>query len=286
MEQTKPGRSGSPFLLAVCLVAAGFVALSIHVGALLLGDPYPVSNPPQWARWLNGSSMFMALLTVLNLARSKLKRYGTSVQIAMLFGIVSAIGETLRGTIMNGFASKAWAFAFLGLPEQLVRNALITLLCVLAAGCARSRISVIIAGLLLGALYSATAPMIFAPFADLKTHFSYMDRPEVYSFPYPLSFQIPAYLMFLEPVIGAAALASLIWDKLPGAVLIRALTLGLLVALVKGVVIMTLLFSFFMEVTPAAGMLSFAQFLFEFLTLGFFTGLAWYRFGPSTRITR
>lgn len=128
--------------------------------------------------------------------------------------------------------------------------------------------------------------MIFAPFADLKTHFAYLDRPEVYSFPYPLSFQIPAYLMFHEPVIGAAVLASLIWDQLPGPVLVRALTLELLVAFIKGVVVMTLLFSFFMEVTPAAGMLSFAQFLFEFLALGFLTGVAWNRFGPSTRIAR
>lgn len=139
MEQTKPGRTGNPLLLVLCLVATGFVALSIHVGALLLGDPYPGSSPPQWARWLNGSSMFMALLTVLNLARPKLERYGTPVQTAVLFGIVAAIGETMRGTIMNGFASKAWTFAFLGLPEQLLRSALIALLCVFAVRWARSR---------------------------------------------------------------------------------------------------------------------------------------------------
>lgn len=91
--------------------------------------------------------------------------------------------------------------------------------------------------MLITAFMTLAGPFIFAPLSGLQAHFAYLERPEVYEFPYPLSFQIPAYLMFLEPVAGATALAYLIWDRLPGTPAVRALILALLVSLVKGVLV-------------------------------------------------
>ncbi|WP_277667564.1 hypothetical protein [Novosphingobium lindaniclasticum] len=279
---TTSAQSGSRMiLLLLSLVAAGFISLSIHVGALLLGDPYPSSNAPQWARWFNSFSSYFGILLILLLARPKLQGLKFLTQTLILFGIVAAIGETLRGTVMNGFASKAYAYAFLGLPDLLLRSFVVALLCTAAIRWVRSPLSLTIAAMLVTVIVKLAGPVIFGPLAGLQAQFAYLERPEVYDFPYPLSFQIPAYLMFLEPVVGATALAYLIWDRLPGTPLARALSLGVLVALVKGVVGMTFLFIFYMDMSPLAGMVSYGQFLLEFLALGFLTGLAWNYFGPA-----
>lgn len=265
------------------LAAAGFVALSVHVGALLLGVPFPISSPPSWARWLNGFSSYVGLLIILLLARPKLQGLRFVSQALILFAIVAAIRETLRGTVMNGFASKAYAYAFLALPDLLLRSLVVALICTTAMRWVRSHMSLVVTAILITSFMTFAGPIIFAPLSSLQAHFAYLERPEVYEFPYPLSFQIPAYIMFLEPVAGATALAYLIWDRLPGTPVVRALILALLVSLVKGLVGMMLLFSFYMDMSPLAGIVSYGQFTFEFLALGFLTGLAWHRFGPVAK---
>jgi hypothetical protein len=80
------------------------------------------------ARWLSRSGVFIALLIVLKLARPKIDRHGAVVMALVPIGILAALNETLRMTFMNGYASKAYAFSFIGLSELLACNALITLL--------------------------------------------------------------------------------------------------------------------------------------------------------------
>jgi hypothetical protein len=108
-----------------------------------------------------------------------------------------------------------------------------------------------------------------------------MKHEDIYQFPYPLEVMIPAYLTFLEAVIGATLIAALIWDRLPGPVAIRAATLGVIVATIKGILGATLLLSFFAVEPVGIAMLGYSQFLFEFLALGAFVGLAWHQFGVS-----
>jgi hypothetical protein len=122
-------RVGRPASLVLCILFSRFVALSIHIGALAVGIPHPgMPTPPDWARWLSRSGVFIALLIVLKLARPKVDRHGAVVMALVPIGIVAALNETLRMTFMNGYASKAYAFSFIGLSELLARNALITLL--------------------------------------------------------------------------------------------------------------------------------------------------------------
>lgn len=56
---------------------------------------------------------------------------------------------------------------------------------------------------------------------------------------------------------------------------------SLLVAFVNGVIVATFLFGFFMAGSVALGVLSYSEFLLEFLALGFFISLAWGRFGAD-----
>ena len=268
-----------PLALVLSLLLAGFVALSIHVGMLSLGVAYPQSAPPRWSRWINAFSSVSALLIVLTLARPKIGRYSLTIRWLIAFAVLVMIQETLRGGVMNGVVTGGWTFSLIVLIEPAARALLISLVCVVAARWVRSAVSLVMVGIVATALLIIAQLPIAEWFAPLTEHFAYLSRPDAYQFPYPAAVMIPAYLSFIEAVVGATLLTCLIWASIPGHPIVRAAALGLLVALIKGVVVATFLFAFFTDADPLTGMLHYSQFLLEFLALGVLVGLAWARFG-------
>lgn len=267
-------------MLLLALAAAGVVALSVHIVMLSLGVPFPVSTPPIWARWLNSASSAVAILVFVNLARPRLDRWAFLPRLILTFVVLITVRETFRSTIMAGVVTSAWMFsAITMLPTVLAGLFLFALLCTIATKWARSVTSTIVAGLVVSGIYVLVQPFIGQALLPLVERFAALSHDDLYALPYPLIVMVPAYLTFAEAVLGATIMAALIWDQLPAGQWKRAFILALLVASVKGVTVATFLFSFFTDGSVALGMLSYSQFLLEFLALGFLVGLAWGRFG-------
>lgn len=265
--------------LLLGLAAAGIVALSIHVVMLSLGVPFPSAAPPTWARWLNSASSAIATLYFLNLARPRIERWGFLPRLLITFVVLVTVRETFRSAIMAGVVTSAWTFSAISmLPVALAGLFILALLCTIAMSWARSSLIMGVVGLVVSGIYVFVQPLIGQAFAPVIESFAALSHDDLYTPPYPLVVMIPAYLTFAEAVLGATIIAALIWDQLPAGRWKRAMIVALLVSLVKGVIVATFLFSFFTDGSVARGVLSYSQFLFEFLALGLLTGLAWGKF--------
>lgn len=271
-----------PLMLAASLAAAGAIALTVHVAMLASGIPFPLSQPPAWARWLNLSLGIGAVFVVLGLARAQLERHGFVARTLILFVLLLTIRETARGGIMGGVVTTAWAYSAVGLAEPLVRVLIYAALCVAAVRWVRGGWSLALVALTTGAVFMGAQTLASMAFAPLMEQVAALARPAQYAFPYPFHVTLAAYVTMLEPVFGTALLLALVWSQIPGSKPVRVLAAALLVALLKGILGSTLLYSFFMQQPPLAGMLSYSQFLFEFLVLGLLAALAWDAFGPGS----
>lgn len=273
-----------PLLLAASLVLAGAIALTIHVAMLAWGIPFPMSSPPAWARWLNLSLAIGAVFVVLRVAGPAFAQRGFVARTLIVFFLLLTIRETARAGIMSGVVTSGWAYSAIGLIEPVARILIQAVLCVAAVRWVRGGVSLVFAASAAGAVCMGGQLLAGMALAPLMEHFAWLARPALYVFPYPFHVTLAAYLTMLEPVIGATLLLALVWERLPGTKLARLLTAALLVALLKGIVGITLVFSFFMQQPPLEGMLSYSQFLFEFLALGFLAALAWDAFGPGIKV--
>lgn len=272
-----------PLLLAASLALAGAIALTIHVGMLAAGIPFPLSQPPAWARWLNLSLATGAVFVVLRLAGPDFARRGFLARTLIVFALLLTIRETARAGIMSGVVTTGWAYSALGMIEPVTRLLIQAVLCVAAVRWVRGGVTLVIAALATAAVCLGGQALAGMALAPLMEHFAWLARPAQYVFPYPFHVTLAAYVTMLEPVIGAALLLALVWHRLPGTKMARLLASALLVALLKGIVGVTFLFGFFMKQPPLEGMLSYSQFLFEFLALGFLAALAWDAFGPGVK---
>lgn len=282
----RQAKARSIITLLFWLAAAGSAALSIHIAMLSSGVPFPVSQPPVWARWLNNASCVVAILVFLDLARPQIDRWGFPSQLLVTFVVLVTVRETFRGAIMAGMVTSAWTFSIISIvPAELVKLFVLALLCMTATNRARSILSLIVAGTVIAGIYVFVLRLANWLFAPIIEHFAMLSHDDVYTFPYPLVVMIPAYLTFAEAVFGATIIAALIWDQLPAGRWTRPVIVALLVASMKGVTIATFLFCFFTTGPVAPGILSYSQFLLEFLVLGFLTGLVWARFGEALAAT-
>lgn len=271
-----------PLLLATSLVLASAVALTVHVAMLAAGIPFPQSQPPDWARWLNMAIAVGAVLVFLKLAAPAFKERGWLARTLITFVLLLATRETTRVAIMSGVVTTGWAFSIFGLVEPLIRLLMQAALCVAVVRWVRSGWSLALVALVTAALCMGGQELVGMALAPLKAHAAALALPALYVFPYPFHVTLAAYATMLEPAAGATLLLALVWQRLPGSKALRLLAFALLFALLKGIVGVTLLFSFFMQQAPLAGMLSYGQFLLEFLTLGWLAALAWDAFGPRT----
>ncbi|MDY0977187.1 hypothetical protein SOM61_19660 [Massilia sp. CFBP9012] len=272
-----------PLLLAASLVLAGAIALTIHVAMLAAGIPFPLSQPPAWARWLNLSLAIGAVFVVLRLAGPDFARRGFQARTLIVFALLLTIRETARAGIMSGVVTTGWAYSAIGLIEPVAKVLIQSVLCVAAVRWVRGGVSLVVVALATAALCMGGQALAGMALAPLMEQFASFARPAQYVFPYPFHVTLAAYLTMLEPVIGATLVLALVWQRLPGTKIARLLTAALLVALLKGIVGVTFVFSFFMKQPPLEGMLSYSQFLFEFLALGFLAALAWDAFGPAVK---
>jgi hypothetical protein len=220
--------------LSVCLIAAGFVALSIHVAMLAAGVPFPSTRPPIWARWIAQSVSVASVLAFLALALPRLRHLDYLRRTLLTFVLLAALKETLRGAIMNGVVTTGWLFSATTLIQPLVRALIVAALCVFAMRWARSGIRLIAIALVVGAISVGASMLSGIVLAPLTARFAALSRPDLYEFPYPLQVMIPAYLTFLEPVIATVVMAAMTWPRLPAGRMSRVASFAALVATTTG----------------------------------------------------
>lgn len=260
--------------------------MSVHVGLLAAGVPFPLPQPPVWAQWLNEFFMAGALLAFLKLAHPSMAHRSIMARTIIAFVIMAAIQETLRVGIMSGVVTGAWAYSAIGLIRPLIRVAIVALSCVVAVRWVLGIPSLLIAALAIGAISTAARKLVAHALEPLIQHFAWLARPDLYAFPYPFHVTVAAYLSFGEAVAGAVLMTVLIWDGLPRSRSVRVLIIAFLVALLKGVIGNMLLYSAFTGGSVLVGVLSWSQFLLEFLILGALVALAWDVFGRDREPAR
>lgn len=269
-------------LLIAALALAGAVSLSIHVVMIeALGVAYPEDGgTPTWAKFANMAGTVIAMLAFYRLARPPLERRGPLARWLIVFAVLAMVKETLRGLVMDGVVTGAWAFAVL----KEVPSTLLMLLIAAAVVAVGSRLSSWVALLSVGVVIAAAAffaaqPAIGAAYGPWLQSMASLAHDDLYQLPYPIQVMVPAYLTFAEPVLGCAVVAALIWPRLSQRPWLRIGQFALLITLIKGVVVRTLVYSAFMKAPLGAAMLSQGQFGLEFLALALLTGLIWQSWG-------
>ena len=275
-----------PGLLFVTLGLAGVVAMSVHVGLLAAGVPFPRPQPPVWAQWLNECFIAGALLAFFKLAHPSTAHRSIMARTIIAFVIMAAIQETLRVGIMSGVVTGAWAYSAIGLIRPVIRVAIVALSCAVGVRWVLGIPSLLIAALVIGAISTAARKLVAHALEPFIQHFAWLARPDLYAFPYPFHVTVAAYLSFAEAVAGAVLMTVLIWDGLPRSRPVRVLIIALLVAHLKGVIGNTLLYSAFTGGSVLLGVLSWSKFVLEFLVLGALVALAWDAFGRDREPAR
>lgn len=277
--QRRMRRPRRPLLLLAGLLAAGFVALSVHVVMLYSGVPFPIPQAPLWARWLNLTLIVGGTLLFLWYAAPRLAHLGTPGRTLVTFVTLATIQETLRNAIMTAVVTGGLLQPSIALLGPIVRTLATALICVVAARRVKGRLSIVIVAPIAAAVALGASLAINWALSPVLQYGARFAQPDLYQAPYPFHVTLAAYITFVEAIVGATLMTAMVWGQLPGSKMARLLTLAVLAALLKGVVGGTFIYGFFTGPSVLIGMFSWSQFLLEFLVLGFLIGVAWEMFG-------
>ncbi len=272
------------FLLFVTIFILGMItALSAHVVMLQgLHVPYPDQSPvPQWMRLLNGAVTFDALVLLCIFARSSTGQMKPAMQALVVFLVFAMTRETLRGTIMNGVVTTGWSYAFLAASPNVVYLAIQAFAAVL---CARwlETYKALLAGLAtFGILALAVQPAIGWLANPVIGRYAYLAHDEVYRMPYGMHVLVPAYLTYLEPGLGCVAAYALTSRSIGQNAVKRVAGFAMLYLTIRGVLLATLFWSFYLKTRLIVSFMSEGQFLLEFLILALFVAIGWELVVPS-----
>ena len=257
------------------------VSLSVHVFMLqVLRIPFPdFDRVALWARLANTALAVFALIVACSAAQPRLGRFSKGAQCIIVFILYAMLKESLRGILMNGVVTRGWGFDLVaGLPSLAYAFALCTLTVSLAPALRSLSARVSGAAVLTGIATFAIRPALGILFAPALKAAAHLDHPEVYAFPYGWQVLIPAYITYAEPVIACMCLAYLIWDSLSPKAGMRILQFCFLILSIRGMLLPTLIYSFYGKAKLPVEMLSESQFLFETVALAVLTAITWHIF--------
>lgn len=267
-----------PLLLLAGLLAAGFVALSVHVVMLYAGVPFPLPQAPLWARWLNLTFIVGGTLLFLWYAAPRLAHIGTPGRTLVTFATLATIQETLRSAIMTAVVTGGLLQPSIALLGPIVRTLASALICVVAARRVSARLSIVVVAPIAAAVAMGASLAINWALSPVQQYAARFAQDDLYQAPYPFHVTFAAYITFVEAIVGATLMTALVWDQLPESRMTRLLTLAVLAALLKGLVGGAFIYGFFTGPSVLIGMFSWSQFLLEFLVLGYLVGVAWEMF--------
>lgn len=278
-------------ILAVGLVITAFLALGSHDLAIAhLGIPYPSDGDvPPWARFLGQVVRLGAMVYVCRLARWYLDKRST-VLAATIFGLlIVLLQETLRVIVVDNIVSDGWIdLRWVHLLMNRLPNALLSfysgaIAVVIARKIGSDRhVRLLIAIAVASAIGYFGLLLALTAVSDLITAaLQLTEVPEVHTMPYGIYVYKYIYGMFIEPTISSFALIYLLWPALNGSKPRRIAIFVFLMLLMRGRVIATGLFSFWIKDSWALAFAAEGQFFIETLILAALTGLTWAAITPE-----
>ncbi len=278
-------------ILAVGLVITAFLALGSHDLAIAhLGIPYPSDGDvPPWARFLGQVVRLGAMVYVCRLARWYLDKRST-VLAATIFGLLIVfLQETLRVIVVDNIVSDGWIdLRWVHLLMNRLPNALLSfysgaIAVVIARKIGSDRhVRLLIAIAVASAIgYFGLLPALTAVSDLITAALQLTEVPEVHTMPYGIYVYKYIYGMFIEPTISSFALIYLLWPALNGSKPRRIAIFVFLMLLMRGRVIATGVFSFWIKDSWALAFAAEGQFFIETLILAALTGLTWAAITPE-----
>jgi hypothetical protein len=281
-------RSSSDWIIAgalACVIAV--LALGSHDVAIShLGVPYPdEGGVPNWAKYLGQVVRLATMVYVCHLARWRLDRMGIA-KAAFTFGVlVILLQETFRVIVVDNIVSDGWvdhrwiALLMTRLPSALSSFYSGAVAVLIARTLRRRSIwAVIITVLVVAAIgFCALLPMLkgAAGWIDAALHLA--EAPEVHKPPYGFYVYKYIYSTFIEPTIACFVLVYLLWPSLNGSTPQRAASFVVLMLLMRGRIIATALFSFWIKASWPLAFAAEGQFFVETLVMAALSAIAWAR---------
>jgi hypothetical protein len=267
-----------PRLVAGIFLTA-VIALSVHVVMLqILGVPFPdLSVIVPSFKFLIRTVATLGLIFLWQFAGQNL-RWSFFKQWGALFLIATMLTETLiRGPFMEGYCTTALVFAFVSNTQKVLTIALSSAMIVAATPRLPLAWQKVVAAAAITALtVFAVSPLlgwIMGPVIQSISHLA--PQSEWCVLPYGANVLAPAYLTFLEPVLGCLAAAILVWDRLSPSRRLRFAQFTLMVLAIKNQLLMPFVYAVFAKVPFLQALTSEGQFALEAIALVVLTGLTW-----------
>jgi hypothetical protein len=254
------------------------VSLSIHVVMLqVLGIPFPeFGGVKSWAAFLNTTLAVLSVGIFYDFARPRLARFSKPIIYLVVFLLYVMLKETFRGMLMNGVVTGDWLYDIIaGLPSLISGFVLTSLVVLIMPRLSTKRMKLVGAPAIAALMMFGIKPLLGIVFASALKTAAPLDHADLYSFPYGWHVLVPAYISYAEPVIACTLVGALIWQCLSTNTAVRFSQFILLVLLMRGMLLPTLIYSFYSKMPVASAMLSQSQFLFETIALAALTGLTW-----------
>jgi hypothetical protein len=275
----------SSAILALGFIATAFLALGSHDLAIAhLGIPYPEDGDvPPWARYIAQLVRLAAMVYVCHLASWYLNKRSTLLAAAIFGLLIVLLYETLRVIVVDNIVSDGWVdLRWVYLLMTRLPNALLSfysgaVAVVIARKIGSDRpiallVAVVIAG---GVGYFVLLPALKSIADMITAALRLKEAPEVYQMPYGIYVYKYIYGMFIEPTIASFALVYLLWPSLEGSKVRRVAMFVVLMLLIRGRIVSTGLFSFWIKGSLAMAFAAEGQFLIETFVLAALTGLTW-----------
>ncbi|WP_260596778.1 hypothetical protein [Sphingomonas endolithica] len=272
-------------ILAFGMIITAFLALGSHDLAIAhLGIPYPNDgDAPPWARYVGQVVRLGAMVYVCRLASWYLDRHNIYFAAAFFGLLVVLLQETLRVIVVDNIVSDGWVdLRWVYLLMTRLPNALLSfysgaIAVVIARKVGSDRpVAMLLAVVLASAIgYFGLLPVLKF-IADLVTAMMHLtETPEVHTMPYGIYVYKYIYGMFIEPTISSFIIIYLLWPVLKGSKFRRVALFVLLMLLMRGRIVATGLFSFWIKDSWWLAFAAEGQFLVETFVLAALTGVTW-----------
>jgi hypothetical protein len=277
-------------ILVFGLVVTAFLALGSHDLAIAhLGIPYPNDGDvPAWARYIGQVVRLGAMVYVCRRASWYLNRRSTMLA-ATIFGLlIVLLQETLRVIVVDNIVSDGWIdLRWVYLLMTRLPNALLSfysgaIAAIIARKIGSDRLVPLLTAIaVVSAIgYFGLLPALKAIADMITATLQLTAAPEVHTMPYGIYVYKYIYAMFIEPTISSFILIYLMWPALDGPKHRRIALFVCLMLLMRGRIVATGLFSFWIKDSGVRAFAAEGQFFVETLILAALTGLTWAAITP------
>lgn len=264
-----------PWILAACIIAAA--SLSIHVVMLqVLQIPYPdFTGIGRWGLVLV-LMRILALFAAYRLMLPCLAGRGLAQRIVLLAILDAAIAGKMRSAIMEGVTSLSVLNPLIGLALGLIESLIVAALVVILVRGSR-RVPML---MVWSVVSTALLTLVISPFVR-RTGAALMApaQPPVFLPPYGPGVLTVSYVTFLESVAAVIALTLLVAPRLSATSGRNMLQMVTLVLLLRGTLVMQLLFPWLMNAPVGSAMLHTSQFFLQDLALAAMVWVRWRMIG-------